>query len=510
MSLNAVTRYSFLFATLFGCGQPQSGEGPLVFLYNEAAGVASLDPMDAISLAHIRIQAAVYETLTDASGNGVLADSVVSNDMGLSWLIYLKPNVPFHAHAALPQNYILSATDVVASLSRIRESSRLGWLLDGVTAITELDVDLVRLELAGPDMEIPRKLSSPFSAILPKPLVANADLRFSASGTGPYFLHKWIPGERLILHRFTAYRAFGPETEAVLRPDALAVSFLKDGQTMLLEFLSGRLDGLPGLNPAYSNHLLGGDGELVPKWEEEFQFCRYPFLNTEYIGFNLKGAAHPVLQYAEIRQAMAASVRVAELLNGLRSGIGRPAEFGMVPPEIALHEQAKDPFAGSLTQWLAKEGIPPVEQWPPIHIHTDGNHSDLVASVVANWQALGIPVRIQLEDRAGLKAGIARGRFSIFKASWIADYPDARNYYQLFLQKNVIPKGANYTSYVSGGFESAYERGDWVALDSFLVADMPVIPLYYDESVWFLQKKWTPLEVDPLGRPNFSRLYLRR
>jgi ABC-type transport system substrate-binding protein len=501
--------YIFLLFLSYACGNNKSNDAPLVFLYNEAAGIASLDPADAISLAHIRIQSAIYQTLTDAKGNGVLADSLISPDEGLNWYVYLKAGILFHPHPDLPSGYKLEAKDVVATLDRIRQSSRLNWLLDGVKFVRAETSYLVHIEMEQPDLQIPAKLASPFSAIIPEPLATSqtSDLRFSPCGTGPFFLHKWIPGERLILHRFPDFPAYINAETSVKFPDALTVSFLKDGQTMLLEFLSGRLDGLPGLNPAYSNHLLGEDGKLETKVASDFQFLRFPFLNTEYIGFNLSASDHPILQNSGVRSIMAASIRMQELLNALRSGIGIPADVGMVPPEISFNSESPNPFLAGIHSSLQQSGIPPLKEWPVIKIHTDANHSDLISSIVSGWQALGIPVQIQLEDRAGLKAGIARGRFSIFKASWIADFPDARNYYQLFLEKNKIPAGANYTTYSSEAFQRAYSSGEWEKLDSILVADMPVIPLYYDESVWFLQNKWQGMTVDPLGRPDFSALH---
>ena len=83
-------------------------------------------------------------------------------------------------------------------------------------------------------------------------------------------------------------------------------------------------------------------------------------------------------------------------------------------------------------------------------------------------------------------------RWTFFRASWIADYPDAANYLMLFSSEMKAPNGPNYSRYSSPIFDSLYrsiqylpagkERTELIsAADAFLSEEAVSVPLYYDE-----------------------------
>jgi peptide/nickel transport system substrate-binding protein len=47
---------------------------------------------------------------------------------------------------------------------------------------------------------------------------------------------------------------------------------------------------------------------------------------------------------------------------------------------------------------------------------------------------------------------------AVFRASWVADYPDAQNYLSLFYSKNFTPNGPNYTHFKNEEFDRMYEN----------------------------------------------------
>ena len=70
---------------------------------------------------------------------------------------------------------------------------------------------------------------------------------------------------------------------------------------------------------------------------------------------------------------------------------------------------------------------------------------------------IGIKVTIDATPYATLRQRMATGKASIFRASWIADYPDAENYLSLFYSKNFAPNGPNYTHFKNEQFDEWYE-----------------------------------------------------
>jgi peptide/nickel transport system substrate-binding protein len=83
-----------------------------------------------------------------------------------------------------------------------------------------------------------------------------------------------------------------------------------------------------------------------------------------------------------------------------------------------------------------------------------------------------------------------------FRASWIADYPDAESYLAMFYSKNPAPP--NYTRYNNPAFDKLYEKALletndslryrlYQEMDQMVISDAPVVPLFYDISVRFRQ-----------------------
>ena len=108
------------------------------------------------------------------------------------------------------------------------------------------------------------------------------------------------------------------------------------------------------------------------------------------------------------------------------------------------------------------------------------------------------------------------GELEMFRASWVADYPDAENYLSLFYSPNFTPNGPNYMHYKNELFDSLYHKSLSInaiedrkilyqKMDSLIISEAPVVPLYYDMAIRFVNKKVSGLGINP---QNF--LFLKR
>ena len=71
---------------------------------------------------------------------------------------------------------------------------------------------------------------------------------------------------------------------------------------------------------------------------------------------------------------------------------------------------------------------------------------------------IGIKIIIDVIPGSALKQAKANGKLNFFRASWIADYPDAENYLSLFYSKNFAPNGPNYTHFFDQNYDKLYEQ----------------------------------------------------
>ena len=125
-------------------------------------------------------------------------------------------------------------------------------------------------------------------------------------------------------------------------------------------------------------------------------------------------------------------------------------------------------------------------------------------------QKIGIELKVEVLPTATLRQAKSSGKLELFRASWIADYPDAENYLSLFYSKNFSPNGPNYTHFKKTTFDSLYEQSLSVSdekirtqlyrkMDAMAMEDHPLIPLYYDEVIRFVQKEIKGMEINPIN-----------
>ena len=110
---------------------------------------------------------------------------------------------------------------------------------------------------------------------------------------------------------------------------------------------------------------------------------------------------------------------------------------------------------------------------------------------------------------------VATSKLSFFRGSWIADYPDAENYFSLFYSKNFSPNGPNYTHFNNSAFDSLYdislsEVNDSIRyqyynlMDQIIIENAQIVPLYYDNVLRFTQKNISGLASNPINMLNLK------
>ena len=208
------------------------------------------------------------------------------------------------------------------------------------------------------------------------------------------------------------------------------------------------------------------------------------------------------------------------MVKYLRNGIGTPAINGFIPSGLPsfnnIEGYSYNPeIARKLIQLYKEEtGV----KTPSITITTNNNYLDLCEFIQRELQYIGLNVTIDVIPPSSLRQWKATGKFSIFRASWIADYPDAENYLSLFYSKNFTPNGPNYTHFKNIEFDELYEKSISIVnsserfklyqkMDSILIDEAPIIPLYYDQVIRFSQKNIRGLGINPLDMLDLRTVF---
>ena len=145
-----------------------------------------------------------------------------------------------------------------------------------------------------------------------------------------------------------------------------------------------------------------------------------------------------------------------------------------------------------------------------ITLQTNSSYLDLCEYIQGALGDLGVNIEVEVTPPSTLRQAIATSKVPFFRASWIADYPDAENYLSLFYSPNRAPDGPNYTHFSNEEFDSLYLAASSVtddlkrqelyqSMDSLVMYHAPVIPLYYDQVLRFYPAGISGLEGNALN-----------
>ena len=296
------------------------------------------------------------------------------------------------------------------------------------------------------------------------------------------------------------------------------MTFIVDRQTVFLEFVKGNLDFMNSLDASYKDELLTSEGTLEEKYAGRINMTSTPYLNTEYLGFNMKGDDTP-LKDSRIRQAINCGFDRRKMMRYLRNNIGTPGEGGFIP--VGLPGAAAEPFYSydpeRAKRLLAEAGYPDGKGLPKITLATTSNYLDLCKYIQQQLGLLGIDIQVDVNPPAALREQIAQGKATWFRGSWVADYPDAENYLSLFYSSNHSPAGPNYTRFTDRTFDRLYVEARsctdtarrnalYRRMDAIVMQQAPVVVLYYDQILHFPHKNISGMRSNAMNTIDLRRV----
>lgn len=499
-----------------------------VFRYNESGNISSLDPAFARNPQNIWPTNQLFNGLVqlDDSLNikPDLAQSWIYNDSSLTYTFILRDSVYFHKNKVfgIQETRMVQAADFVYSFDRLNDNTLAApgsWVLQQVDRYWAKNDSTLVIKLKQPFPPFLGILTMRYCSVVPKEAVEyyGNDFRKNPVGTGPFAFKLWVENTKLVLRRNPLYFERDEDNTPLPYLEAIAISFLPDKQSEFLEFSQGNLDFISGIDQSYKDALLNPQGQLNENFESKAYMLKAPFLNTEYIGFNLQ-KENPAIQSKLIRQAINYSIDRQKMITYLRNGIGFTADRGFIPKGLGGFGTDQiypyDPIkARSLVDSFK---IQNPEVIPKLTLSTNSQYLDLCEYMQTELDKIGLKLEIDVLPPSTLRQLKNTGGLELFRASWVADYPDAENYLSLFIRQNFTPNGPNYTHFYQPEIDSLYQsalrasndslrRAIYRMMDRKIMQEAPVVPLYYDMAIRFVRKNVQGLGINP---QNF--LFLKR
>jgi oligopeptide transport system substrate-binding protein len=329
----------------------------------------------------------------------------------------------------------------------------------------------LQFRLTRPYPQLAWVLTMPYAMVVPREAVEfyGRELDRHPVGTGPFILESYRPNHHVEFVRNPQWARTGrverhPASAAPIPlVDRVLLYVIGDPATAWLMFLDGRLE-ISGVSRDNWNAVFGPGGELAPELNARgVRSVSAPTLDLYYIGFNMDD---PVVGSNRLlRQALTCAFNTDEWTRFYNGRVIRPN--GPIPPvEGAPGGPGPFPFDLERARRLLAEagypdGIDP-RTGRRLVLTLDLGQADnpemrqSTDLFIQFMDRLGVVVEPRYNNWPTFLGRVERRQVQLFRLSWIADYPDAENFLQLFYSPNASP-GSNRSNYSNPEYDRLYE-----------------------------------------------------
>ncbi len=512
-----------------------------VFKMNETEDFKSLYPLNVTMALENRIASQIYEGLVkldqeDLSVLPSLAEKWEINDDATSYTFHIKKGVKFHDNTCFkdgkgrevkasdfkycfdricvgaPDNqmYWLFKDKVKGANEYYESNSKKKPLVGGVSGIKVIDDYTLQIDLNYSFAGFLNIVSHNACFVYPKEAVDiyGNEMRINCVGTGAFRVKKIKESETVILESNPDYWGFDEFGNKLPYLDGLKFSFNKEKKAELLEFKKGNLDMVFRLPLEMIDDVVGELEDAKKGGNRPYVMQVVPALSIEYLGFQHK---LPPFDNIDVRKAFNYAVDKESIVTYTLQGEGRPAVYGIVPPFKGYNYEEVKGYEFSpekAKEHLKKAGYPNGKGFPEVTLQINsggGDRNVQIAEVVQKMlnENLGINIKIEQMQFAQQLENLETGKALMWRAGWVADYPDPENFLNL-LYGDHVPADLSTKAYInsmryqSSKFDSLFnialrevddaKRYDFFKqADQVAVDDAVILPIFYDENTRLLQ-----------------------
>ena len=521
-----------------------------VFRYNQPEALSSLDPAFARNQANSWAVSQLFNGLMELDSTllpvPALARRYSISPDGRTYTFVLRPGVRFHDSNVFAggRGREVKAQDFAYSFKRILDpgtASSGGWIFRGKvlekpdgsisdTAFVAANDSTLRIHLKEPFIPFLGILTMPYAYVVPHEAVEKygKDFREHPVGTGPFRFKLWDEGNVLLYERNPDYWRADRQGHKLPYLDAVAVSFLPDRKTEFLTFMQGKLDFLSGIRAGSRDLIMHPDGTIREDFKGKFTVQKAPYLNTEYLGFQLdsanligeQAAQGRALRDKRVRQALNYALNKPEMLAYLLNRVGHAGTSGFVPTALPSFSEKEVPgytYQPQKARQLLRAAGYGSQRPLKLRLSTVLERKEIGEYLQKQWANVGVQVQIDINQSAAQQDLVDNGRVAFFAKSWLGDYPDAENYLALFYSPNFSPAGPDKTHFKNAAYDKLYDEARrtqnvakrtalYQAMDRIVVEESPVISLYYDEVVRLTQNNVRGLTPNPMNQLLLERV----
>ena len=507
--------------------------GNIVVTYKD--DVATLDPAIGYDWQNWSMIKSLFDGLMDYDPGTTdlrpgLAESYTISDDGMVFTFKMRNGVQFH------NGREMTAEDVVYSFNRVTnpttQSPGAGffWSIKGYDAMASGEADAlegvtvegpstVRIELSRPDATFLHVMALNFASVVPREAVeaAGDDFGKNPVGTGAFSLAEWTIGQRLVFAKNETYWRNG-----IPYLDQITFEVGQEPIVALLRLQNGEVD-VPGdgIPPAKFQEVMGDPAQAERVVEGGQLHTGYITLNTQM----------PPFDNADVRRAVNMAInkdRIIQIINGRAIAATQPLPPTMPGYTEGYEGYAFDPEAAKAM--LAKAGFAEGFETELYVMNTDPNPR-IAQAIQQDLAGIGITAGIKSLAQASVIAagGEADQAPMIWSGgmAWIADFPDAANFYGPILGcSGAIQGGWNWSWYCNEALDEKSASADaivdparagerlemWSEIYMTIMEDAPWVPVFNEQRYTMKSPRMggkDALYVDPVSIPvNYDYVFV--
>lgn len=531
------------------------------FRYNEEEYFKSLYPLNVTEVTAHRIVEQIYEGLIKFNDSTLavmpcIAKSWTISPDGMTYTFNLRNDVYFHDDACFKdgKGRKVTAHDFKYCFDRIAFNNPADnqgfWIFKdvvfganeynastetnkndttGVVGVQAINDTTLQIQLTEPYAVFLARLGLTFAKVYPREAVEmyGAEMRNHCVGTGPFYIKKLLENQVAFLTKNKNYWDKDEFGNPLPYLDNIKVTFIHEKKMELQEFLAGKSDLIYKFPLEMADEIIDVDRNLKGNYKK-FQLQYLPSMSLQYYGFLHTGK---IFNNKLVRQAFCYAVDREKLCKFTLKNSGFPAIYGVVPPGTGTYNPK---LVNGYTfqpekarQLMAEAGYPNGKGFPKVtlQLNSGGSRNSQVAEAIKKMieETLNIKVDLLIIPWAQHTEAIETAKSDFFRLGWIADYPDAENFLNLFHSKHV-PANPTEKTYINSYrykskefdklFDEALRTTDdakrnllYAKADQQVINDAVILPTYYDIDFRLLQPNVRNCHQNAMEYRDFSKVY---
>jgi peptide/nickel transport system substrate-binding protein len=483
---------------LASCHSAPRDPRTVVFLIESSP--ANLDPRVGTDAQSQRIDALLFDGLVAHNASFQFVPALAESweqPNPLTLIFHLRKDARFH------DGRPLTALDVQWTIDSMRTGVVLSPKANSFASVDKMeaiDDHTVVFHLTHADNFLLNNLSTGAIGIVP--VASGRDFWQHPVGTGPFRFVSQQIDQDVVIERNPLSWTTVPKIDRVrfaVVPDAITESLELEKGSGDVAVNSLPLDALPVLarRPNLQVEETGGT-------------------EIQYLAFNLRD---PLLEDAQVRQAIACAIDRDLIIQTLLRGHAQPAQSLLPPGHWAYTNKVTryDFDPARAVRLLNEAGRKPGVNGVRFHLTMKTSNKEetrLLAAVLQQQLAnVGIALDLRSYEFATFYSDVTRGAFQVYSMQWAGiEQPDIFTY--AYSTASFSPKGANRGHYsnprldallddAAESGDTARRRAEYIEAQQILARDLPAINLWYRDTIVVHNRRLTHVVPSPSGSYTF-------